>query len=197
MEQFKVVILAAGEGTRMKSSLPKVLHKAAGRTLVEWVAASVEGFSERPILIYGREGDLLKEAFGEDRFTYVHQEQRLGTGHAVMMARDAIMDSEYTIVLAGDMPLIRKESINRLVEAIKNDRTFSCMLLTAIPEKTPAFGRIVRDKNGDVCDIIEDRDCTEEQKKIKELNISIYCFKTKDLLEALDMLRPDNAQKED
>ena len=196
MEQFKVVILAAGEGTRMKSSLPKVLHKAAGRTLVEWVASSVEGISDKPVLIYGREGELLKGTLGEDRFTYVHQEQRLGTGHAVMMAREAIKDSEYTIVLAGDMPLIRKESINRLVEAIKDDRTFSCMLLTAIPEKTPAFGRIVRDKNGDVCDIIEDRDCTEEQKKIKELNISIYCFRTADLMEALDMLRPDNAQKE-
>lgn len=193
-EDMKVVIMAAGEGTRMRSSLPKVLHQAAGKCLVEWVADAARAVTEKPVLIYGNGGEAIRERFGEV-FTYALQAQRLGTGHAVMAAREQIAGSKYTIVLAGDMPLVRPETIKRLAEeAVAAD--CDCMLLTASPEKTPAYGRIVRDAQGKICRIVEDKDATPEQKQIKELNISFYCFKTPALLEALDQLKPENAQHE-
>lgn len=191
---MKVVIMAAGEGTRMRSALPKVLHQAAGKCLVQWVAEAAHAVTDKPVLIYGNGGEMIREQFG-DAFDYALQAERLGTGHAVMAAREHIAGSDYTIVLAGDMPLIRSETIRRLAEeAVAAD--CDCMLLTASPEKTPAYGRIVRDGAGRICRIVEDRDATPEQKQIKELNISFYCFKTPALLEALDQLKPENAQHE-
>ena len=191
---MKVVIMAAGEGTRMRSTLPKVLHQAAGRTLVEWVAEAAAAVTDKPVLVYGNGGDAILEKF-KDRFEYALQAQRLGTGHAVMAAAEHIKGSDYTIVLAGDMPLVRPETIRRLAdEALAAD--CDCMLLTASPEKTPAYGRIVRDEAGRICRIVEDKDATPAQKLIKELNISFYCFKTPALLEALAQLKPENAQHE-
>ena len=114
-EDMKVVIMAAGEGTRMRSSLPKVLHQAAGKCLVEWVADAARAVTEKPVLIYGNGGEAIRERFGE-AFTYALQAQRLGTGHAVMAAREQIAGSKYTIVLAGDMPLVRPETIKHLAE---------------------------------------------------------------------------------
>ena len=191
---FKVVIMAAGEGTRMKSSLPKVLHKVQGRTLAEWVINSTVDVTDRPVIIYGNGGEKIKEVLG-DGYDYVLQSERLGTGHAVMQAIDNIRGSKFTIVLAGDMPLITRESITELSTEAE-EKNISCLMLTASPEKTPAFGRIIRDGNGNITSIVEEKDATEEQKKIKELNISIYCFRTDDLIDALSKIGTDNAQHE-
>ena len=193
-QKIEVVIMAAGEGTRMHSALPKVLHKAAGRSLVEWVAEAARAVTEKPVLVYGNGGEQLRETLGE-AFRYVYQAERLGTGHAVLTAQEEIRNSDYTIVLAGDMPLIRPETIARLAEETQKSGC-DCMLLTACPEKTPPYGRIVRDAVGRICGIVEDKDATSEQKKIKELNFSFYCFKTFALLRALAQLTPDNAQHE-
>ena len=193
-KDFKVVIMAAGEGTRMKSSLPKVLHKVQGKTLVEWVIDSTREITERPVIIYGNGGEKIKETLGEG-YEYVLQKERLGTGHAVMQAIDSIRGSRFTVVLAGDMPLIRKESITALAEGAQK-KDISCLMLTASPEKTPQFGRIIRDGDGNITSIVEDKDATPEQKKIKELNISIYCFRTDDLIDALGKIGTDNAQHE-
>lgn len=193
-QKIEVVIMAAGEGTRMHSALPKVLHKAAGRSLVEWVAEAARAVTEKPVLVYGNGGEQLRETLGE-AFRYVYQAERLGTGHAVLTAQEEIRNSDYTIVLAGDMPLIRPETIARLAEETQKSGC-DCMLLTACPEKTPPYGRIVRDAVGRICGIVEDKDATSEQKKIKELNFSFYCFKTSALLRALAQLTPDNAQHE-
>lgn len=194
MDKCKVIILAAGEGTRMKSSLPKVLHKAAGKSLLEWVAGAARAVTQKPVVVYGSGAEAIQNAFGET-FEYVLQEKRLGTGHAVMVAREKIKDSEYTLVLAGDMPLVRSETVSSLLEKAKA-AACECLLFTASPEKSPAFGRIKRDSGGKICQIVEDKDATPEEKQIKELNLSLYCFKTSTLLMALDELRPDNAQRE-
>ncbi len=196
MDEFKVVILAAGEGTRMKSSLPKVLHKAAGKSLLGWVAEVAKAVSQKPVVVYGSGAETIPDTFG-NAFTYARQEKRLGTGHAVMMAKEEIKDSVYTVVLAGDMPLIREETVRALCETIKTAGPgCGCALLTASPAVTPAFGRVVRDGAGKVCGIVEDKDAAPEEKEIKELNLSIYCFKTSALLEAIQTLRPENAQHE-
>lgn len=189
-----VVIMAAGEGTRMKSSLPKVLHEAAGRSLVAWVAKAAEAVAAKPIIIYGSGGDLIPNTLG-DAYTYALQKERLGSGHAVMAAKEQFKDSDYTVVIAGDMPLIKAETVATLVAETQNSGC-DLMLLTASPEQTPAYGRVVRDDKGNICRIVEDKDATPAQKAIKELNISVYCFKTEALLFALNKITPDNAQKE-
>lgn len=192
-----VIILAAGEGTRMKSKLPKVLNKAAGLPMVEWVArAAMESTGKKPIIIYGSGGNALPDYFG-DRCEYVLQQERKGTGHAVMMARDAIInsESEYVVVLAGDMPLMRAESIGRLCSAAK-EGDYSCMLLTSILSNPTGYGRIIRGESGEVLGIVEHKDATDEQRKINEVNISVYCFRTSELLSNLDKITPNNKNGE-
>ncbi len=190
----KVVILAAGEGTRMKSSLPKDLHQAAGKSLLQWVADAASVLTEKPVVVYGRGGELLRETCG-DAFTYALQEKRLGSGHAAMAALPSVEGSDYTVILAVDMPLIRKETLKKLFDYTLLSGA-DCTILTASPEVTPAYGRVLRDEKGNVSGIVEDRDASEEEKKIKEVSLSIYCFKTEALAAALSRIRPDNAQKE-
>ena len=191
----RTVILAAGNGTRMKSQTPKVLHKAAGRTLVEWVvSAAEEAFPGKPIVIYGAGGDAVPKSLG-DRCEYALQAERKGSGHAVMMAEDLLRGSDYTVILAGDMPLVRGESIRMLADEAKKGG-FDALLLTGILENATGYGRIVRDAAGNVCGIVEEKDASPEQKKIKEVNVSFYCFRTQALLEALGELTPNNAQGE-
>ncbi|MBQ9942271.1 MAG: bifunctional UDP-N-acetylglucosamine diphosphorylase/glucosamine-1-phosphate N-acetyltransferase GlmU [Christensenellaceae bacterium] len=190
-----VVILAAGNGTRMRSDLPKVLHKAAGRSLVEWVVcAAKEAGAEKPIVVYGAGGDAVPNSLG-DCCRYALQAERKGSGHAVMVAADAIAGSEYTVILAGDMPLVKSDSIAWLADEAKAGG-YSALLLTGMLDDPTGYGRILRDANGGVCGIVEQKDATEEQKAIKEVNISFYCFRTDDLLEALKELTPNNAQNE-
>ena len=197
MADCSVVILAAGEGTRMKSSYPKVLHKAAGIPMVERVvSAAEEATGKQAILVYGSGGNLLPDYFGS-RCMYALQSERKGSGHAAMMASDAIKKSgcEYVIIIAGDMPLIRASSIKRLAEeAAKSD--CGGMLLTGRLSDPTGYGRIVRSENGEVTAIVEQSDATEEQKKITEVNISFYCFKSEALLKALPLIKPNNKKNE-
>ena len=121
--ETKVVILAAGEGTRMKSAKPKVLHSCAGKSLVAWVAEAAEAVCSRPVVVVGSSGEAVREELSEERFDFALQAQRLGSGHAVMAAKEQIAGSEYTVVLAGDMPLIRGESIQSLVNSARGEFT--------------------------------------------------------------------------
>ncbi len=195
MANTAVVILAAGDGKRMKSDTPKVLHKAAGLALVEWVVKAAEdAFDTKPIVIYGSGGSAVPETLGE-RCAYALQEERLGSGHAVMMAKDLLADSEYTVVLAGDMPLVRAESIKLLAEKAAKGK-YSALLLTGILDDATGYGRIIRDEKNNIRSIVEEKDATEEQKMIREANISFYCFKSSDLCLALGELAPNNAQGE-
>jgi len=197
MSNCSVVILAAGEGTRMKSALPKVLHPAAGIPMVERVVrAAEEAAGQRAIVVYGSGGNIVPETLG-DRCDYALQSERKGSGHAVMMAADAIRKSgsEYVAILAGDMPLIRAESIKKLIDAAAEGE-YGGMLLTGYLEEPTGYGRIVRDEQGNVLRIVEQVDATEEEKQIKEVNISIYCFRADALMESFKELKPNNRKNE-
>ena len=191
------VILAAGEGTRMKSALPKVLHKAAGIPMVERVVRAAEqATGQKPILVYGSGGNLLPDYF-QDRCRYALQAERKGSGHAAMMAADAIRESgcDYVVVMAGDMPLITAKSLRMLLEEAEKGE-YGGVLLTGILEDPTGYGRIVRDEDGYVQKIVEQVDATKEQRAIQEVNISIYCFRADALLKSFVKLTPNNKKNE-
>lgn len=190
------LILAAGDGKRMKSDLVKVLHKVCGKELVYHVFDAVKQVSDdEPIVVTGRCGELVAQLFGEKARIAVQSERR-GTAHAVMCAQQYLENKEgYVTITAGDMPLITGSTFKKLVDtAIQND--MEACVLTAIVENADGYGRIIRDENGGVEGIVEHRDATEEQKKINEVNTSIYCFKIKALLDALSKVNDNNAQGE-
>ncbi len=189
------IVLAAGEGKRMKSDTPKILHRAAGKALCEWVVdAACEATGQKPVLVVGKAADTVKEYFG-GRVLYAHQTEPLGSGHAVMAADGYLEGDGYAVIVAGDMPLIRAETLKRLADETARDG-LGASLLTAVVPDAFGYGRVIRGENGGVVRIVEHRDATDEQKAIHEINLSIYCFQKALLREALATLTPDNAQGE-
>jgi bifunctional UDP-N-acetylglucosamine pyrophosphorylase/glucosamine-1-phosphate N-acetyltransferase len=175
------VILAAGHGTRMKSDLPKVMHPLAGRHMVEWSVRAAEVISQRPPVIvvgYGREQ---VQALLGNRVEYVVQEQLLGTGHAVQQTAPLLRGQADAVVVAyADMPLLRADTLGKLIETFKqtyaNDNTLAIAMLVVERDDPQGFGRVVRNHAGEIVAIVEEVDCTPEQKRIRELNPGIYCF---------------------
>jgi bifunctional UDP-N-acetylglucosamine pyrophosphorylase/glucosamine-1-phosphate N-acetyltransferase len=197
MKDVYAVIMAAGEGKRMNSSMPKVLHAICGKTLVEWAMHAVGEFCEKPVIIVGHGADQVKSYLG-DRAYYVMQEQQLGTGHAVMMARGYLEGKDgYVVIMAGDMPLITQATIRRVVEAMNDEETeYAAVVLTSRMVDPTGYGRIIRRADGSVKQIVEERDATDKEKSIKEVNSSVYCFDIKTLLGFIDKLSNNNAQNE-
>lgn len=195
-KRVTTVIMAAGEGVRMKSKLPKMLHSVCGRPIIDYVVdAALDICDDAPILVVGHGAEAIKEHLG-DKVRYTYQEEQLGTGHAVMMAQKYLegMDG-YVVVLAGDTPLITGKLLGDMVNhAVEHD--YSCVALSAIVEDPTGYGRIIRDANGDFSCIVEHKDATYEQRQVKEINASMYCFKVQDLLESLKKLDNNNAQHE-
>jgi bifunctional UDP-N-acetylglucosamine pyrophosphorylase/glucosamine-1-phosphate N-acetyltransferase len=193
---LKVVILAAGKSTRMKSDTPKVLHKLAGVPMLQWVldqAAAVN--AAETIVVVGHEGDRVREKF-KDRARFVTQEPQQGTGHAVMQTRDALKDFKGDVaVLCGDVPLIRPRTLE-LLRHMHRSENAACTILTTLPAQPRGYGRIVRDGLGRVRKIVEQRDLHREQEAIKEVNTGTYLFDCAKLLMVLDKLKTDNAQGE-
>lgn len=190
------VIMAAGEGTRMKSDIPKVLHTICGTTMIERIiSTATEAFGTQPVVVLGKNRDMIQSLI-QDRAEIVIQEQQKGTGHAVQMSSDILKQHDgYTVVLAGDMPLIRPETLKNLADITisqGNDAT----LLTAVTPNAFGYGRIIRNENGNITGIVEQADADAEQVKINEINASVYCFKTSKLLNALGKISSDNVQKE-
>lgn len=196
MRDTRVVILAAGKGTRMQSDLPKVLHKVEGKTMVQHSIDKVGELGVRDIiLVVGYRKEMVQEAVG-DSVKYTVQEKQLGTGHAVMQARPFLEGFEgNVVVLYGDMPLVNPETIQKLIDARESDDVKGA-ILTIVLDNPPDFGRVVRDDSGRVLRIVEVRDCSPEQLAIKEVNVGMYCFDCQELLAALDGLSTDNAQGE-
>lgn len=196
MKKCMAVILAAGEGTRMRSKRPKVLHEAAGRSMLEWVMRAAHGVEmEKYIVVCGRGSEQVQERLGEEA-VYVQQAERKGSGHAVMCAAEELKGFDgYTLIIAGDMPLLRTETIASLANMAEMGG-YACTLLTAQLDEPYGYGRIVRGTHGDVAEIVEEKDATDEQRRITEVNASCYCVRTPLLLDCLKEIKPANAQGE-
>ncbi|MBM3145555.1 MAG: UDP-N-acetylglucosamine diphosphorylase/glucosamine-1-phosphate N-acetyltransferase [Chloroflexi bacterium] len=180
------IILAAGQGTRMRSSFPKVLHPILGQPMLWYaIAASRAVTQETPVVVVGYDADRVKEALGQDAL-FVHQEPQLGTGHAVKQADSVLRGkTDYVLVTYGDMPLVTTETLKRLVDAQQaHDGPIS--VLTAVADDPRGFGRIVRDANGSVLAIVEEVQASPEQLTIHELNTGVFCFSANWLWDALE-----------
>ncbi|MBN1450370.1 MAG: bifunctional UDP-N-acetylglucosamine diphosphorylase/glucosamine-1-phosphate N-acetyltransferase GlmU [Anaerolineales bacterium] len=187
--KIAAVLLAAGQGTRMKSDLPKVLHPLAGKPMLWHTLQAVKQASgEKPVVIIGHGADKVNDFVGEEAVC-VLQEPQLGTGHAAMQAEPVLKGkSDYVIVTYADMPLLRGETFRRLVETQKQN-TGPISMLTVVAEDPRGFGRIVRKEDGTVAAIVEEYVATAEQKAIKELNVGAYCFSADWLWEALGRIQ--------
>jgi len=191
--KFSAVILAAGKGTRMYSNMPKVLHTLAGKPMAKHVIDTCAGLGAQNIhLVYGHGGDQMQAALAEEPVNWVLQADQLGTGHAVDQASPSFEDDEKVLVLYGDVPLISTETIESLLEAQPNG---GIALLTVVLDNPMGYGRIVR-RNGPVVAIVEQKDATEEQKLIKEINTGVMVATGGDLKRWLSGLNNNNAQGE-
>lgn len=193
---YSAVILAAGKGVRMCSDLPKVVHKIGGKPIIEHVVEAVQkaGIEDITIVVgHGREK--VKEVLQGYSLTYVVQEQQLGTGHALMQAKDQVNHDSTMLVLAGDIPLLQVETIRNLIEFHTQKGNIATILSTELSNPY-GYGRIIRDSNNYFSKIVEEKDATIEEKKIKEINSGIYCFHAGSAFEALEMIKPENAQGE-
>ena len=187
--KLHTVILAAGLGTRMKSSLPKVLNKLVGKPMAWYSLQAVGQVSkEKPVMVIGHAADQVRKSLG-DVADYVLQEPLLGTGHAVMQAEPSIgLKSDLLLVTYADMPLLTGETMSKLVE-LAQAHNEPISMLTVTSEETRGFGRILRDANGEVSEIIEEAEASPEQLKTHELNPGVYCFRTAWLWPALKRIR--------
>lgn len=190
------VILAAGQGTRMKSRLYKVLHSVCGKPMVQHVVDQVSLVGlEETVVVVGHGAEKVKEQLGEN-VTYVIQAEQLGTGHAVMQAESLLKDkSGITIVLCGDTPLITKETIDALLKH-HEELGAKATILTANASDPTGYGRIIRDNSGIVRKIVEQKDATDEELAITEINTGTYCFDNASLFHALKSVDNNNAQGE-
>jgi bifunctional UDP-N-acetylglucosamine pyrophosphorylase / glucosamine-1-phosphate N-acetyltransferase len=196
MSQKYAVVLAAGQGTRMKSKLYKVLHSVCGKPMVQHIVDHLNHLMMNEIVVVvGHGADMVKEQLG-DRVQYALQEQQLGTAHAVMMCRDLLQDKTgTTMVLTGDTPLIKEETLARLIEHHEQTGAAATILTTEVQDAT-GYGRIVRNSLGTVARIVEHKDATEEERQICEINTGIFCFDNQKLFSALTNVKNDNVQGE-
>lgn len=196
MNEICALILAAGMGTRMKSSLPKVLHTVNGISMIEQVIrlCRAAGCSD-VAAITGFQGKLVRETVG-DGISYVEQKEQLGTGHAVMQAADYLKNhTGYVLVICGDTPLLRAETIRRLIDECREAKA-AAAVLTAVMDDPFGYGRVLRDDAGHMTRIVEQKDGTADELAVREINTGTYCFEISSLLAALPKLNCQNAQGE-
>lgn len=192
------IVLAAGKGTRMKSDLPKVLCQANGRPLVEYVLDALRAAGvEKIIVVVGYKAEEVKRQLaGYDNIEYALQSEQRGTGHAVMMCTDNMKDHKgAVVVVAGDSPMLQSTSIKALLDDFTANQP-GCILGTLIHQNPTGLGRIVRDDAGKFTGIVEEKDATDDQRKINEVNMSTYVFDGQKLLGALGRLTDENSQGE-
>ena len=191
------LVLAAGQGTRMDSDLAKVLHPMAGQPLLTHVLSLLDRLGVgRPLVVIGHQADRVRAAFAQADVEWVLQAEQRGTGHAVLMAGPALEDFEGTLlVVCGDTPLMRASTLNTLLERHKESGASVTVLSARVPDPT-GYGRILRAADGRVTGIVEERDATEEQRQIDEINSATYAFEYKDLVQVLGRLTSRNSQGE-
>jgi bifunctional UDP-N-acetylglucosamine pyrophosphorylase/glucosamine-1-phosphate N-acetyltransferase len=193
---FAVVILAAGKGTRLKSNLAKVLHRAGGRTLVEQVVHACMGLKARGIhVVVGHQGEHVAAVVTPLGAKTVLQQPQRGTGHALLVARRALAGAKCVLVLPGDAPLVRTETLAGLMRAHR-DGNAAATILSAMLENPAGYGRVIRRTDGTVSAIVEQTQLAENQRDINEVNSSIYCFDLQKLWPAMARLKPENAHRE-
>ncbi|MFE5324461.1 bifunctional UDP-N-acetylglucosamine diphosphorylase/glucosamine-1-phosphate N-acetyltransferase GlmU [Paenibacillus sp. NPDC056579] len=190
------IVLAAGQGKRMKSKLYKVLHKVCGKPMVGHVVHVLEQLqTRRTVVVVGHGAEAVKSYLG-DRVEYAMQEQQLGTGHAVLQAKDLLANEDgLTVLLYGDTPLVTSEAVQEMIR-VHQEKGAAATVMTAIFDNPFGLGRIIRDENGRVARIVEQKDCTPEEREIKEINSGMYCFDNRKLFEALSQVKNDNSQQE-
>lgn len=192
------IILAAGQSTRMNTKLPKVLHEVCGRPMLEWVIEACRSAGvQRHIVVVGYGKDKIVERYQDATdVEFVEQPEQKGTGHAVMCCRHLLEGFHgQTLILCGDAPLIRTETLKVLIEKHELDKS-AVTLATAMMPEPAGYGRIVRDGYGNIQGIVEHNDCDEKQLAITEVNPGYFCFQTPRLLEALDKIKPNNVKNE-
>ncbi|HLB41460.1 MAG TPA: bifunctional UDP-N-acetylglucosamine diphosphorylase/glucosamine-1-phosphate N-acetyltransferase GlmU [Gammaproteobacteria bacterium] len=195
MKSIRIVILAAGEGKRMKSQLAKVLHHLAGKPLLEHViqAACQLNSAQSPIVVVGHQSQQIRDALAHYTITWVEQKEQLGTGHALLQAMPEFSDNSHVLVLYGDVPLISVETLKQLISSTPQD---AIGMLTAHIFHPVGYGRIKRDDQGHVIGIIEEKDTTQQEQLITEINTGIYFLPVKYLKNWLPALKNNNTQKE-
>ena len=197
--KIDAIILAAGKGTRMQSDLPKVMHEVADRPMVHWVVDACRAAGAgRIIVVVGHRAELVRDSLGgEPDVEFVTQSEQLGTGHAVDQAREALASSPDNdlLVLCGDGPLIRSETLGLLLDRHRSTGA-AATLATAVIDDPTGYGRIVRDEQGDFARIVEQKDASEAELEIREVNPSYYCFRCGSLFDRLSRTTNENANGE-
>lgn len=195
-ENIMAIVMAAGKGTRMKSKKSKLVQKIYGKEIVKRAVENAENAGVSDIVaVVGYQKEEVMAVLG-DTVKYAYQDDMLGTGHAVLQAKEYLQGKKgRVLVLNGDVPLLRPETLNKLLEKSIENKEYAT-LLTAIYDNPYGYGRIIRDEGGNVSAIVEEKDTTDDQKEIKEINAGIYCFDIEELLAALEELKPNNAQGE-
>jgi bifunctional UDP-N-acetylglucosamine pyrophosphorylase/glucosamine-1-phosphate N-acetyltransferase len=193
---LNVVILAAGQGTRMRSKLPKVLHQVGGRSMLAHTIATAENLgAERIIVVYGHGGETVRSTIQNEKIEWVEQAERLGTGHAVQQAIPffSATAEENILILYGDVPLARESTLKALLQQQANE---SMAILTTVLENPQGYGRIVRSPQGNVEKIVEEKDADDEIRKIAEINTGILCASSQSLIKWLSNIDNNNQQQE-
>ncbi len=195
-DNIMAIVMAAGKGTRMKSKKSKLVQKLFGKEIVKRAVENAEKAGVKDIIaVVGYMKEEVMAVLG-DSVKYAYQDEMLGTGHAVIKAKEYLKGKKgKVLVLNGDVPLIRPETLNKLLEKSIENKEYAT-LLTAIYDNPTGYGRIVRDEGGNIEAIVEEKDTTPSQKEIKEINAGIYCFDIEELLSALEKVTPNNAQGE-
>jgi UDP-N-acetylglucosamine diphosphorylase/glucosamine-1-phosphate N-acetyltransferase len=196
-QDLAVIILAAGKGTRMQSSLAKVLLPLAGHPLLHYVLDLSSKLNPvRTIVVVGHQADQVQEAFADREVEFVVQHQQLGTGHAAQQAKAKLENfAGLVLVLCGDMPLIRPNTLLQMVAGHRESGA-KCTVLTLKSDGCHDFGRIIRDENGLILKIVEFKDASDVEKKVDEFNSGVYCFDNELFFKALERIDSNNAQKE-
>ncbi len=193
----RALILAAGKGKRMKSARSKVLHRILGKTLIEYVieALDIEEIERIGVVVSNQNIDEIRTILG-NKVDYIIQEEQLGTGHAVLSAEKWLDDFKgKVVVVVGDAPFLEKETIRNLLHQFERKK-YACVLLSAIYDSPPAYGRVIRNEANELVKIVEEKDATEEEKKVKEVSSSHYCFDKSKLFSALNLVKNNNTQGE-